>query len=296
MKLQNFMNYSHLRLKDGRQLAFVEGGAPDGFTVFYFHGTPSSRLEAAFADDAAARSGFRLIATDRPGFGQSDFQHDRTLQSWPSDVLALADHLRIGDFGIAGHSGGGAYLFACGASIDPSRLKFIGALAPWSPVASPEILASLNRLDRAFSNLARWVPWIMSLGFAPMGWAAAHRPKLLLRLLKTAVSLPDRRVLERPDVARAFSGMEREAFRQGSRGAAQDAYLAYSDWGFHMADNRVPMHMWIGDDDIFVPMAMGRYIAKTVPQMNTHWIHGGGHLCFDAWNDIFAACRSGMTR
>jgi len=296
MKLGAFSDYSHLRLMDGRRLAYTEGGASDGFRVFYFHGTPSSRLEAAFADDAAMRCGFRLIATDRPGFGQSDFQHDRTLLSWPRDVLALADHLRIGNFGVAGHSGGGAYLFACGVSIDPSRLKFIGALAPWGSVASPEILASLNRLDRAFASLARRVPWIMSLGFAPMGWAATRRPKLFLRLLKKAVSLPDRRVLERPDVARAFSAMESEAFRQRSRGAAQDAYLAYSDWGFHMADNRVPMHMWIGDDDIFVPMAMGRYIAKTVPHMNTHWIPGAGHLCFDAWNDISAPCRAEMLR
>jgi len=296
MKLGTFSDYSHLRLKDGRRLAFSEGGAPDGFPVFYFHGTPSSRLEAAFADDAAMRCGFRLIAPDRPGFGQSDFQHDRTLQSWPRDVLALADHLRINNFGVAGHSGGGAYLFSCGVSIDPARLRFIGALAPWGPIASPEIMASLNRLDRGFADLARRAPWIMKLGFAPMGWVATRRPQLFLRLLRGAVSPPDQRVLERPDVARAFSAMEREAFRQGSRSAAQDAYLAYSDWGFDIADNRVPIHMWIGDDDIFVTKAMGRYIARTVPQMNTHWIPRAGHLCFDAWTDIFAACRSEMTR
>ncbi|MEO0498882.1 MAG: alpha/beta hydrolase [Pseudomonadota bacterium] len=295
MTLQSYKNYSHLRLNDGRRLSFVEGGAQDGFPVFYFHGTPSSRLEATFADTAATQRGFRLIATDRPGFGQSDFQYDRTLQSWPADVLALADFLQIGAFGIAGHSGGGAYLFACGTSIDPSRLRFIGALAPWGPVASPEIMASLNRLDRAFATLARSVPWIMSLGFAPMGWAATRRPELFLRLLKGAVSPPDQRVLDRPDVARVFSAMEKEAFRQGSRGPALDAYLAYSDWGFDIASNRIPIHMWLGDEDIFVPKDMGQYIARTVPQMNAHWITSAGHLCFDAWDDIFAACRSEMS-
>ena len=33
-------------LPDGRRLAYQQFGAADGFPAFYFHGTPSSRLEA----------------------------------------------------------------------------------------------------------------------------------------------------------------------------------------------------------------------------------------------------------
>ena len=60
---------SVLRLPDGRELAYLEWGDPAGYPAFYFHGTPSSRLEGAFADGAAQRHGFRLIAIDRPGSG-----------------------------------------------------------------------------------------------------------------------------------------------------------------------------------------------------------------------------------
>ncbi len=285
-------DHSRLWLDDGRHLAFAEGGAPDGFPVFYFHGTPSSRLEAGFADAAARRSGFRLIAPDRPGYGRSDFQQDRQLQSWPRDVLALAEHLRIGAFGIAGHSGGGPYLLACGAAIDPARLRFIAALAPWGPVASPDIMASLNRLDRAFARLANRVPGILRLGFAPMGWAARHQPKLFMGLLRHAVSAPDQEVLAQGSVARRFMAMEAEAFRQGSRGATQDACLAYRDWGFDIAANRVPIQMWLGDADLFVSRAMGDHLARAVPRMTAYWMEGAGHLCFERWDAIFARCRA----
>ena len=78
-------------LPDGRALAYLEWGDDGGYPVFYFHGTPSSRLEGAFADGAAKRAGFRLIAVDRPGFGRSTFQQGRRFRDWPEDVCALAD-------------------------------------------------------------------------------------------------------------------------------------------------------------------------------------------------------------
>lgn len=65
---------------DGRRLAYAEWGDPDGFPVFYFHGTPGSRLVGAFADEAAQARGFRLISVDRPGYGRSTFQPDRTFR------------------------------------------------------------------------------------------------------------------------------------------------------------------------------------------------------------------------
>lgn len=111
-----------LTLRDGRALAYMEWGAPDGYPTFYFHGTPSSRLEGALADAAAKRFSLRLIAIDRPGQGLSTFQNGRRFRDWPRDVCELADALHIPEFGVAGHSGAGPYLFACGALISPQRV------------------------------------------------------------------------------------------------------------------------------------------------------------------------------
>lgn len=272
----------------------MEWGDPEGFPVFYFHGTPSSRLEAAFADQAAKRHGFRLIATDRPGFGRSSFQKDRQFLDWPRDVCALADDLGVRQFGVAGHSGAGPHLFACGASIDPARLTFIGALAPWGPVATPEIVSSLNTLDRAFTGVARRLPWTMRAAFAPLGWCARTWPSLFFAILKASVSPADKRVLEDEDFVQVFRAVELEAFRQGSRGGAHEAFIAYRAWGFEIDRVRVPAHVWLGDQDIFVSNAMGSYMARTIPGVDFHWVEGAGHLCIERWDDIFSACRNSI--
>ncbi len=90
------------QLPDGRKLGYNEHGSPDGKPLFYFHGSPSSRLEANLyvSEDLLQSLGVRLIAVDRPGMGLSDFQPNRRLLDLPKDLLALADHLNLGRFSI----------------------------------------------------------------------------------------------------------------------------------------------------------------------------------------------------
>ncbi|MHC4055862.1 alpha/beta hydrolase, partial [Bradyrhizobium sp. 25ACV] len=57
----------------------------------------------------------RIIAPERPGFGLSTYQRQRTLADWAGDVAILASHLGLKKFGVAGISGGGPYAAACAA-------------------------------------------------------------------------------------------------------------------------------------------------------------------------------------
>ena len=279
-----------LTLADGRKLAWLEWGDPNGFPVFYFHGTPSSRLEAAFADAAARKYRIRLIASDRPGFGRSSFQPDRQFRHWPEDIDQLARHLGIDAFGVAGHSGAGPHLFACGAVFEPGRLRFIGALAPWGPVAAPEILQSLNRVDRFYLKLARQAPWLMRAAFAPLGWSARYWPSLFFRIMQASVSEPDRIAMNDPALMQTFHRIEREAFHQGSRGPAYEAALAYRTWDIDIAGIQVPTTIWLGAEDVFVPQTMGRYFERMIPDLDLHILPGEGHFNVHRWDDIFRAC------
>ena len=71
-----------ITLKDGRLLAYAEYGDPAGTPVFFFHGTPGSRLFRP-SDSITLKLGVRLICTDRPGYGASTFQPGRRLLDWP---------------------------------------------------------------------------------------------------------------------------------------------------------------------------------------------------------------------
>jgi len=283
---------SVLTLEDGRELAYSEWGDRAGYPVFYFHGTPGSHLEGAFADHAAGQHGFRLIAVDRPGFGRSTFQEGRLITDWPSDLCSLADALKIDEFGAVGHSGAGPYLFACGALVETKRLKFIGALSPWGSVATPEIAKNLNVIDRTSAKLSRHAPRLMRASFVPVGWCVKHCPSLFFYLLRRSVSAADQDMMRLEDFMRHFRAAEFEAFRQGTRGLAHEVFIAFHDWGFDVAMIKVPIHIWLGDRDIFVPREMGEYLERAIPNVDFHWVQGEGHFIIEKWDDVFAVCAS----
>lgn len=277
-------------LPDGRELAYLEWGDATGYPAFYFHGTPSSRLEGVFPDGAAKRTGFRLIAVDRPGFGRSTFQPGRKFRDWPADVCDLADALGLDEFGVVGHSGAGPHLFACGALIPPPRLRFIGAYGPWGPLATQEIVDALTSADRAYRGLARLGAWPFDAAYVPLGWCSKYRPGLFRRFLTAWVPDPERRHLCDELFLRHFLATQLEGFRQGGRGGAYESFLDYRPWTFGVEEIAVPTHIWQGDLDSFIPRAMGYYLERTIPNVGMHWSEGRDHFNIEDWDAILSAC------
>jgi hypothetical protein len=87
-------------VRDGRTLAYVEVGDPNGPLVIHNHGGPGSRLEAHLFADAASKNGLRFICVDRPGIGQSSPQPSRSYAGWADDLTAIADALGHREFGV----------------------------------------------------------------------------------------------------------------------------------------------------------------------------------------------------
>ena len=87
-----------IKLKDDRQLGYVEYGDPTGQAVIYFQGSPGSRLQAKDFDEVASIQHCRLISVDRPGMGLSSFNENHTILNWANDIIELADALKINLF------------------------------------------------------------------------------------------------------------------------------------------------------------------------------------------------------
>ena len=134
-------------LPDRRVLGFAEYGVPDGKPVLYFHGYPSSRLEAEPADEMARCRGLRFIALDRPGFGLSTPQPHRRILDWPKDVQAFAKGMRLPPFAVLGLSGGGPFALACAHALPRDMLTAVGLFAsgpPW--VAGAQHMSLIRRV------------------------------------------------------------------------------------------------------------------------------------------------------
>ncbi|MGO9057106.1 MAG: alpha/beta fold hydrolase [Candidatus Binataceae bacterium] len=264
-------------LGDGRRLSFAQYGDPRGSLLFYFHGMPGSRLEGIVVDEAARECGFRIVAPDRPGMGESDFKHGRTLLGWAADVAELADHLGEQRFGVAGASGGGPYVLAVAHAL-AERLDFAADLAGWGPVEEAEAHGEFDGTERALFWLADHVPILARLAFMALA-RAARRSDGYWKTMNRRISDADRVLLADPAVTGFMAANQCESFRQGARGPTLDALLIYREWGFRPEQIGVPVHFFHGTEDPIVPFAFSRYLAGTVPGATLTPYEGEGHLC-----------------
>lgn len=265
----------HITLSDGRRLSYAEYGDPDGVPVFYFHGTPGGRIEGRFLEDAATAERVRLIALDRPGYGLSDFKHNRTIDEWPDDVRELADALGIQRFAVIGLSGGGPHAEACALRLADRLTSATIVSGAGSPAAMLDGRTGIRRwLTRAGLWLTPLAAWWIALWTA--FWASRLRPWMIPRSI-------DPKVLARPGVRETMAEGVRDALRPGGRAIAQDLTLFTRPWGFAAADigsgtAHPRIFLWHGDADHIVPVSIGRYFARVIPGCEATFVPGAGHL------------------
>jgi pimeloyl-ACP methyl ester carboxylesterase len=264
-------------LPDGRELAWLETGKARGTPVFVFHGTPGSRLQVSYDEKTIAASGVRFIAPDRPGYGHSTFHRGRTLRDWAADVAALADHLRIERFGVAGISGGGPHAAVCAALLG-DRVSGAGIVSGVGPLGDPELGASMVGVNRGLGTLAGHAPAVLTPLFFAQVSVMRHWPERALSAVKRQMPEADLAVLERPDVHAVFVEDARRASATAAQAAAQDFVLFVRDWGFRLQDIQVPVHVWHGDADKNVPFAQGEFVARRIPGAEFNPCRGEGHL------------------
>jgi pimeloyl-ACP methyl ester carboxylesterase len=275
-----------IQLKDGRTLAYAEYGDPRGKPVFFFHGTPGSRFFRP-PDEITCRLGARLITIDRPGYGGSTFQPGRRIPDWPAEVASLADFLGLDRFAVCGHSGGGPYALACAWAM-PERVAAAASLSGAGPLDSPNALKDMTTLNRIGFRFGRHLSWpLWRILIRSVYRRQARDPAAAMDRQNGRRPAADDGLLSRPEVRAACLESEREAFRPGLDGLAQDAFLLVRPWGFPLEVIRVPVHFWHGTDDNLTPLPMAQYLASRIPDARLTICTGEAHLLlFSHWQEI----------
>lgn len=272
-------------LPDGRTLQWSEGGDPEGIPVFFHHGCPDTRRAAASGYAAAADAGVRLIAANRPGYGAST-PAPPSYRRVADDVVALADLLGIGRFGVLGMSVGGTFALATAAH-HPDRVG-AGALVA-TPGEAPAMDPPFTR-DDLDASAREWYAALASgsvednvetvrPGFSDYrSGVAPEDPDDVALAERWLAPLPeaDRRLLAGRSAA-DLAGDAREALGAPD-GYLSDAALVFRAWGFDVADVRCPMTLWYGERDANAPPRNGRWLAERVPRATLHLLPGLGHL------------------
>ena len=270
-------------LRDGRRLAYMERGLPDGFPILHHHGMPGSRLQHEADPEFYSRLGVRLITPDRPGYGLSDPHPTGRLVDWPADVVDLMDSLGVDRFGVTALSGGGIYALACAYSI-PDRLTDVVVTGCPAPMQIPGAYRDMRFNTRAGLWVAHYAPWLLERTVDLFAGFARRHSVFVFELFNRDVPAPDRRWLSMPSVASGAIDDMREGLRQGAAGYAHDLELLSRPWGFELGDIRVPVDLWHGDADAVIPPQHGRYLAAVIPGARLHMCPGEAHLLL--WNHL----------
>jgi pimeloyl-ACP methyl ester carboxylesterase len=143
-------------------------------------------------------------------------------------------------------------------------------------------------------NLVLDTPWlmraIMDLGALP----CRRLSRRIFAWVRVLVPPEDEAVLRRPEVAAALSAGLREAFRTGGQGVADELLLLMRPWAVRLEEIQAPVRLWHGEADGIVPVAMGRHLARAIPNCRAEFIPGGGHyVVFDRIGPVLDAMSSG---
>jgi pimeloyl-ACP methyl ester carboxylesterase len=279
----------NIRLRDGRRLAYAEYGDPQGKPIFFFHGTPGSRLFHHPDASVAASAGARIIAIDRPGFGRSDFKPGRTLLDWPNDVVQLADALDIQRFAVMGYSGGGPYAAVCALCI-PDRLTAAGLVSSIAPLDNPQITRGMQGMGHLFFSLDRHFPPLAKLGCWLMCTTWRHNPDLYFRSQINGLRNSQEAQTWLPKMKAMLTADFIEAVRAGTQGITWDLELLARPWDFHLHVITADVFLWHGESDTQAPLVMGKRLASAIPHCRATFFPKEGHWAiYSHWQEILTA-------
>jgi len=264
----------------GRTLSVREEGIPRGHPVFALHGTPGSRLLYPPIVADAERKGIRLISYDRPGYGGSTPHPGRTVGDAARDIATIADQLGIDRFGVWGHSGGGAPALACAALLGT---RVVGAVsvagvAPYPAEGLDDWLAGTGEWNvedfrLMLNDRSAWEKKNAHDCEEMLGW---NRDQLRAGFASLCSEV-DRRAMT-DELVDFFLRQMREGVAPGDAGMRDDGLSTILPWGFTPSQIRVPVQVWHGDQDRFVPVSHGRWIAERIPNVEAHIEPEQGHL------------------
>lgn len=276
--VQSMNTSKYITLTDSRTLCYAEYGEATGRPLIYFHGMPASRLEAALFDQTAGNLALRVIAPDRPGFGQSSFQPNREIIDTIEDIRQLSEQLQLKRFYVLALSGGCPYALACSWGL-PERIIQTVVVAGLGEFAKSRHAGNMPGFAKmTLRTTARFPRTIQRFYGTVVASLVKGNATLLHWLLGSGSCQPDRAIWRNKEIADLFAASLQEAFARTGRGPAHELTLISKPWGFRPEDIRIPVHFWHGEQDNSVPAGMSREHHAKISGSRLAILPQEGHL------------------
>jgi pimeloyl-ACP methyl ester carboxylesterase len=196
-----------------------------------------------------------------------------------ADVAAIADALGIDDFVTHGASGGGPHALACAALLGDRvpAAAILAGVAPWEADGLDWLDGMGEENHEEFGKALEGEDALRVYLEAQAEDLRRAEPDDLLRLLETLLGAEDRAVLTGA-FARFMLQNDLHALEPGVDGWIDDDLAFARPWGFDLDAIDRPVLLVHGDDDRFVPISHGRWLAARIPNVEARIDAGDGHL------------------
>ncbi|MEO6796431.1 MAG: hypothetical protein ABI401_11610 [Candidatus Dormibacter sp.] len=102
-------------------------------------------------------------------------------------------------------------------------------------------------------------------------------PEGIREFMQTLLSPVDAAVLT-GEFAEHLARNTRDGLAPGIQGWWDDGWAMLQPWAFELATIRVPLMLWHGRHDRFVPFSHGEWLARQIPGADVHLSDDDGHL------------------
>jgi pimeloyl-ACP methyl ester carboxylesterase len=262
---------------DGRVVAFVEGGEPDGLPVLEIPGTPGSRRMVRH-DGLWSELGVRMIITERPGFGASTRLSGRSFVEPVDDIVAVLDELRLDRVPVYAFSGGAPYALTLAARY-PERVRAVSIASGAAPVTDEEASTEIG-LNAAGDRIAKsGNRKAMVALLSPVRKELLADPLAGFRSIMANAPPGDQAIMADPRWQATFRAGMREALRPGVEGWVDESMLLFAGWrDLDPGSIRTSVAWWHGENDRNVPISAVRRFTASLPDARLAVWDDAGHL------------------
>ncbi|MFN8943568.1 MAG: alpha/beta fold hydrolase [Pseudobdellovibrionaceae bacterium] len=264
------------KLASGRNIFYEVFGDPEGIPCFFFHGFPGSHAQAKIAEKQALEHKIKIIAADRPGLGNSDFDSGRTLLSTVQDIEELANHLRHEKFYIIGVSGGAPYALAS-TYYFKDRVYGLGLVCPLGPLNEKDFRNTFSTVVKSLFFLVHKYPRLMKMVYRKIIAKFDKNPDKFLLKMSQRLSPRDRAIMQNPAILAILRNSFRHSYKQDPGNVLNDMQIYNSDWGFSLSEISNPTTIWHGTSDTIVPYQHSVLINKAIPHSQFFTFKDEGH-------------------
>jgi pimeloyl-ACP methyl ester carboxylesterase len=246
---------------DGGSIYLVENG--EGPPIVLSHGVTNSIRSWYYQLESLPRAGFRTIAYDHRGHGQSVLgTGGHSVENLALDLRTVIEELDLRDVVLVGHSMGGGAVQAFVTQFADLATERIAGIVLLSTFATTPLGSQSTRTKNRIEQITRHAPDMSWM------WSSPNLGLLMARLGFGRDPHPSHVELVRQMLADCSPETRLEAPRS----------LIGFDLTAELPKVKIPALVVVGTADLLTPPAHARQLARLLPNARLEVFPGGGHM------------------